>query len=77
MSYGFFAVALGGFLYGRGTRSASPVFYAPLGSWAPLFYGFVTMIFFLGYRSLIEVILSSYALISWVLATSLVQRMRS
>ncbi|MDB6005215.1 MAG: hypothetical protein JWR15_2202 [Prosthecobacter sp.] len=69
ISWGYFAVVLGGWFYGRLASLSGPLFWAPPETMAPMFYGYITMTFFVGYRSMIEVLLFSYAMMGWWLAT--------
>jgi hypothetical protein len=69
ISWGYFAVILGGWLYGRLATVSSPLFYAAPETMAPMFYGYMTMTFFVGYRSMVEVLLFSYAMMGWWLVT--------
>ena len=68
MSRGFWALMLGGFLYGRVTRWISPLFNSPEGSWGTLFYGYAAMTMFSGYRSMQEIMLCSYVIMGWLTA---------
>jgi hypothetical protein len=76
ISWGYFAVILGGWLYGRLATLASPLFWAASDTMAPMFYGYITMTLFVGYRSMVEVILFSYALIGWWLVTWVISKFR-
>ncbi len=66
MSMGFWALALGGWMLGKAARLNYLFFYSKTGSLAPLFYGYMTMWLFVGYRSLLEIVLFTYPLISWM-----------
>ena len=74
ISLGFPAVWLGGWCYGRLARMSSPLFHAASGTVGPMFYGYITMTLFVGFRSLVEVILFSYALLAWVGATWIIKK---
>jgi hypothetical protein len=77
ITWGFPAVAFFGWLFGRLARINSPLFHASSGSIGPMFYGYMTMILFVGWRSLAEVVLFSYALLGWVFATWVLSKFRS
>jgi len=76
ISYGAWAVAIGGWLMGRASRMAAPLFDIAHGSIAPMFYGYISMTLFVGYRSLIEVMLFSYALVGWWAVTWVLRQMQ-
>ena len=69
MSWGYIAVIAGGWLFGRVSRMGDPLFNVARGSVGPMFYGYLTMIGVVGWRSMVELLLFSYALIGWVVAT--------
>lgn len=69
ISWGYFAVILGGWLYGRMATLSSPLFWAMPETMAPMFYGYITMTLFVGYRAMVEVLLFSYAMAGWWLVT--------
>jgi hypothetical protein len=66
MSWGPWALALGGWALGKAARLNYLFFYSKTGSLAPLFYGYMTMWLFVGYRSLLEIVIFTYPLISWM-----------
>jgi hypothetical protein len=76
ISLGFPFVALGGWFYGRLARMSSPLLKFGSGTVAPMFYGYMTMTLFVGFRSLVEVILFSYALLGWMAANWLIKKFR-
>lgn len=76
ISWGYFAVVLGGWFYGRLATLSSPLFEIQPETLGPMFYGYMTMTLFVGYRSLVEVILFSYALMGWWLATWVISKFR-
>ena len=76
ISWGYFAVVLGGWFYGRLATLSSPLFWSVPETMAPMFYGYMTMTLFVGYRSLVEVILFSYAMIGWWFATWALSKIR-
>jgi hypothetical protein len=69
LSWGPYALIFTGWLFGRLARVNSPLFDASSGTVGPMFYGYMTMILFVGWRSLQEVLLFSYALFGWIFAT--------
>ncbi|WP_395746991.1 hypothetical protein [Prosthecobacter sp.] len=76
ISWGYIAVVLGGWFYGRLARLPSPLFWSAPETMAPMFYGYMTMTLFVGYRSLVEVILFSYAMMGWWFATWVLSKVR-
>jgi hypothetical protein len=76
MSLGYAAVLLGGWLFGRVARMGDPLFNVAKGSVGPMFYGYLTMIGVVGWRSMVELLLFSYALIGWVVATWIHSKIR-
>lgn len=76
LSWGFYAVVFTGWLFGRLARMSSPLFDASSGTVGPMFYGYMTMILFVGWRSLQEILLFSYALLGWMFATWLYAKIR-
>jgi hypothetical protein len=76
ISLGYIAVILGGWFYGRLATLSSPLFLSAPETMAPMFYGYITMTLFVGYRSLVEVILFSYALLGWWAAIWIMNKFR-
>lgn len=76
LSWGFGAVIFSGWLFGRLSRMNSPLFDASSGTVGPMFYGYTTMTLFVGWRSLQEILLFSYALMGWIFATWLWAKIR-
>ncbi|MDZ4401075.1 hypothetical protein [Prosthecobacter sp.] len=76
ISWGYLAVILGGWLYGRLATLSSPLFWAAPETMAPMFYGYITMTLFVGYRSMVEVLLFSYAMMGWWLVTWVLSKFR-
>ena len=74
ISWGYFAVLLGGWIYGRLATMSSPLFWAPTETMAPMFYGYITMTLFVGYRSMVEILLFSYATAGWWLVTLILKK---
>lgn len=66
ITWGPLAVALGGWLMGRAARLNYMLFYSSSGSLAPLFYSYMTMWLFDGYRGMIDVVLFTYPLLGWM-----------
>jgi hypothetical protein len=76
LSWGFGAIILAGWLFGRLSRMNSPLFDASSGTVGPMFYGYTTMTLFVGWRSLQEILLFSYALMGWMFAAWLYAKIR-
>jgi hypothetical protein len=76
MSWGYVAIVIGGWLFGRISRMGDPLFNVARGSVGPMFYGYLTMIGVVGWRSMVELLLFSYALLGWVFATWLISKIR-
>ncbi len=76
ISWGYFAVILGGWIYGRLATLSSPLFHAAPETMAPMFYGYITMTLFVGYRAMVEVLLFSYAMMGWWLVTWILSKFR-
>lgn len=66
MSAGFFGVAIGGWFFGRLSKMASQLLNRELKSSALIIYSIITMSLFIGFRSMIELVLMNYALVGWV-----------
>jgi hypothetical protein len=77
VGWGYIGVFMGIWFFGRLARVSSPFFEATSGSMAPMFYGYITMTLFVGYRALLEVILFSYALGGWWVATWIIKKFRA
>ncbi len=69
LSYGFVAVALGGFLFGRLSTLPSVFYKFPHDSLGPLMAGYLSMVLLVGARSMIELILFSYSIIFLVVGS--------
>ncbi len=67
---------IGSVLLGRATRITDSLFDVGRGSLAPMFYGYMSMTLFVGYRSMIEIVLFSYALLGWWLASTVISKFR-
>ncbi|OAI55367.1 hypothetical protein AYO49_05620 [Verrucomicrobiaceae bacterium SCGC AG-212-N21] len=76
ITMGYPAVLIGGWVFGRLARVNSPLFNTSRGSVAPMFYGYMSMILVVGWRSLIEVLLFSYTLLGWMFVTWLYGKIR-
>ncbi|HSI61921.1 MAG TPA: oligosaccharide repeat unit polymerase [Candidatus Saccharimonadia bacterium] len=76
LSWGYPAVLFVGWVFGRLSRMNNPLFLASSGSVGPMFYGYMTMMLFVGWRSLQEVLLFSYALLGWMFAAWLYAKIR-
>jgi hypothetical protein len=66
MSFGFIAIALGGWFYGRVAASASGLLARCNTQGALVIYSIVVMALFSGMRSFLELILVSYVVLAWV-----------
>lgn len=66
MSAGFLGVGLGGWFFGRLSKMASQLLTQELSSSAIIIYAILTMSLFIGFRSMIELVLMNYALVAWV-----------
>ncbi len=76
MSWGIIAVLIGGWVFGRVSRMGEPLFNVAKGSMGPMFYGYLTLIGAVGYRSMVELLLFSYALLGWMAATWIYSKLR-
>ena len=76
MAGGFIAVALGGWFYGRLARSLSNLLAMARTSSALLIYSSGLFALFIGIRSMIELVLSSYVILAWVGLVNLHQGFR-
>ncbi|RBP45330.1 hypothetical protein DES53_103328 [Roseimicrobium gellanilyticum] len=76
LSWGPYAILITGWVFGRMARMNSPLFDASSGTIGPMFYGYTTMMLFVGWRSLQEILLFSYALLGWIFATWLYAKIR-
>lgn len=74
--WGFWALIPGNWLLGRLSRLNSPLFNAAHGSIAPMLYGYMTMTLFVGYRSMIEIVLFSYPLLGWWAVNNIINKVR-
>jgi oligosaccharide repeat unit polymerase len=66
MSAGFLAVIVGGWFFGRLSRMVSQLFSRGCKSSALIIYAIMTMALFVGFRSMLELVLMNYALVAWV-----------
>jgi hypothetical protein len=66
MSLGFIGIALGGWLYGRVSSTASALVARCPTQGALVIYSIVVMALFSGMRSILELILVSYVVLAWV-----------
>ncbi|MEM7145831.1 MAG: O-antigen polymerase [Verrucomicrobiota bacterium] len=76
ISFGWITVALGGWIFGRFATMPSQLLDSPQGTVAPMLYGWITMTLLVGMRSMVEVILFSYALLAWMLIAIGIQWLR-
>lgn len=66
LSWGWFAVIFGGWLYGSLAGTITRLLLFPRGSTAIMVYSLATMALFAGMRSMIELVLMSYSLLTWM-----------
>ena len=71
LSGGWFAVIFGGWLYGTIGHSITRLLLYPPGSAATLIYSLGTMALFAGIRSMIELVLMSYSVLTWMVISGL------
>jgi hypothetical protein len=76
MSFGFIAIALGGWFYGRVAASASGLLARCNTQGALVIYSIVVMALFSGMRSFLELILVSYVVLAWVGLSRLFMKLR-
>jgi hypothetical protein len=77
MAGGLFAVLLGGWFYGRVARSLSVLLAEGRTSSALLIYCIGLFALFIGMRSMIELVLTSYVILAWVLLVRAYQGFRT
>ena len=70
LSLGWFAVFLGGWLYGRLAGMVSLLLIRNVESANVLLYSLFTMALFAGVRSMLDLILMSYAVVAWILVSA-------
>ena len=71
LSFGWFAVVIGGWLHGRLARTANVLRETPEFRTNPIVYGLAVMVLVSGMRSMLELVLMSYALVAWWAANRL------
>ena len=71
LSFGWIAVVFGGWLHGRLARTANVLRDNPEFRTNPIVYGLAVMVLVSGMRSMLELVLMSYALIAWWAANRL------
>lgn len=71
LSFGWFAVVIGGWLHGRLARTANVLRDNPEFRTNPIVYGLAVMVLVSGMRSMLELVLMSYALVAWWAANRL------
>ena len=71
LSFGWIAVVLGGWLHGRLARTANVLRDNPEFRTNPIVYGLAVMVLVSGMRSMLELVLMSYALVAWWAANRL------
>jgi len=73
LSFGWIGVVLGGWLHGRLARTANVLREDPEYRTNPIVYGLAVMVLVSGMRSMLELVLMSYALVAWYLANRLIR----
>jgi len=73
LGFGWIGVVLGGWLHGRLARTANVLRDNPEYRTNPIVYGLAVMVLVSGMRSMLELILMSYALVAWYLANRLIR----
>ena len=73
LSFGWIAVVIGGWLHGRLARTANVLRDNPEFRTNPIVYGLAVMVLVSGMRSMLELVLMSYALVAWWAANRLTQ----
>jgi oligosaccharide repeat unit polymerase len=71
MSLGFFAIAIGGWLYGRFAALINGLLIQSAGLGVVVIYSIGVMALFSGMRSLLELVLVSYVIVAWVVLSRL------
>ena len=71
LSFGWIAVVFGGWLHGRLARTANVLRETPQFQTNPIVYGLAVMVLVSGMRSMLELVLMSYALVAWWAANRL------
>lgn len=74
LSYGWLAVLIGGWLHGRLARTANVLRENPAYRTNPIVYGLAVMVLVSGMRSMLELVLMSYALVAWWAANRLTRQ---
>ncbi|MEO7133662.1 MAG: oligosaccharide repeat unit polymerase, partial [Vicinamibacterales bacterium] len=71
LSFGWIAVMFGGWLHGRLARTVNVLRETPRFQTNPIVYGLAVMVLVSGMRSMLELVLMSYALVAWWAANRL------
>jgi hypothetical protein len=74
LSFGWITVVIGGWLHGRLARTATVLRETPEFRTNPILYGLAVMVLVSGMRSMLELILMSYALVAWFIAMKLTKQ---
>ncbi len=74
LSYGFVAVALGGWIFGKLAGLNAPFFNGSSKTFSVALYGYMTMWLMVGYRSMAELILFSYPVLALMVLSSFLRR---
>ena len=76
-SYGFIAIALGGWIVGKLTRLNAPFFTGNPFTFSTALYGYMTMWLMVGYRSMAELILFSYPVLALIAISTFMFRRKA
>ncbi|MEY4094562.1 MAG: hypothetical protein RLZZ53_1761 [Acidobacteriota bacterium] len=74
LSFGWFGVVFGGWLHGRLARTANLLREKEEYQTNPIAYGLAVMVLVSGMRSMLELVLMSYALVAWFVAIKLTRQ---
>jgi oligosaccharide repeat unit polymerase len=74
LSFGWLAVVVGGWLHGRLAKTVNVLRENPAYHTNPIVYGLAVMVLVSGMRSMLELVLMSYALVAWWAANRLTRR---
>ncbi len=74
LSFGWIAVVIGGWLHGRLARTANLLREKIEYRTNPIVYGLAVMVLVSGMRSMLELVLMSYALVAWFIAIKITRR---
>jgi hypothetical protein len=77
LGWGWIAVALGGWIHGRLAKAANTLRDAGRASGNPIVYGLAVMVLVAGMRSMVDLIIMSYALVAWWAVNRMLSRRAS